>query len=503
MNISAWRRPLRVLTSRHPSIRLRVVASVFLAVLLVEALVGVPTLIVHHVLVSRDSEQALTQVRERVARAIEQSPTPIDADRLTELALTEGVARYFGRVDFALFTPDGRMIASAGSDMTRAERAMRQLARASQGSASSGPLVPARLAGDPSGRRWLGLARDVQTAEGPATLILTARDDVREYSTVMLGSVIAVVGLVGLMLSVPAGLFIAHFSAVPLEKMRAAMRGLEPGAIHKPIRLSPDSEEVLRLQKEVNNARKRLQEGYQQQFRFLEEVAHELKTPVSVVLADAQQTAASAQLDDRGRRFTAETADTMRGLARLVDRFLLLAKVQEGERRLHFQPTPINDIVLDSVEEASSYARQHSVHVVPTLLDDPPDAEAEVDGVLVQSALVNMIQNGVRFSPSNGQIDVWPTLEADRVVFHVRDQGPGVPQELQDSLFERYKSGIAPQGRRQGTGLGLTIAKRIAEVHGGEITVENCDKGALFCFAVPIRRSGSREPEPVGAAAEE
>jgi signal transduction histidine kinase len=215
-------------------------------------------------------------------------------------------------------------------------------------------------------------------------------------------------------------------------------------------------------------------------------VSHELRTPLTAVrmalgllpsekfgpLSPKQQALLSAAREDSDR------------LYRVIENLMSISRMESGRAQYQFQPMAPRDIVAQAVGPLrgamAEKALQLEVQVEPTLPQVMADPQA------VGSVLTNLLGNALKFSPQGGRLCVSAQVEGDSVAFKVSDNGPGIPEEYSQRIFERFfrvPSGHGPSG----AGLGLAIAKEVVEAHGG--TIQLCrSNGAGSTFRFTLRR---------------
>ncbi|MDB5295116.1 MAG: integral rane sensor signal transduction histidine kinase, partial [Phycisphaerales bacterium] len=303
---------------------------------------------------------------------------------------------------------------------------------------------------------------------------------------------------VGLLAAAAAGWAVAGVAVRPLARLRRIAADLRPDTLSRPIDVGSDTAELTDLQAELDDARRRLDAGYEAQERFVANVSHEVKTPITAILTEAQLLARERDLAPNVRRFVDSTSDEMRRLNRLVESFLLLTRVRHGQppagttRRVS-----VNDLVMESVEHCGPMADLHGVRLEPELVagaDDDPDLAVRGDPELLCTMLDNLVRNAVRFSPRGDavRVSVRPgggdngDALPGHVSVYVRDRGPGIAPMVLDKLFGTAARREADAPGR-GTGLGLEIAQGIAELHGGRVQARNLpDVGCELHVALPL-----------------
>lgn len=330
----------------------------------------------------------------------------------------------------------------------------------------------------------------------------------REQFRVFRG-VILIMFIVGPIAAAVSGWFIAGVAVAPFERLRRLASKLMPESSSTSLLDNSlgASTEVVRLAEELDLARARVAERFAAQERFLSNVSHELKTPIAVMLTEAQ-TIDRSGLSTDAERFVDSVEEEMSKLGRLVESFLTLSRIQDGKGLARFRPYSANDLIMDSMDDCVRMADQHQVRLVPELLAEEDTLDAAVSGEpeLLRTMLDNLIRNAVRFSPEGGKVLVRAVVElagqAERrkpwVLLSVQDEGPGIPPQLLGTIFDRFSQAPNQPRHGRGHGLGLTIAMGIAELHGGSIAAENrSPHGCSFTIALPLRTQ-----QEIGAHAE-
>jgi len=230
--------------------------------------------------------------------------------------------------------------------------------------------------------------------------------------------------------------------------------------------------ELENLRGQLEAARARVTQALSLNERFLANVSHELKTPLATMMAEAQ-TLSLTNASPAVRAFVRSVNAELQRLGNTVDSFLLLAGVRSGGALMQESVVNIHDVVLETLANCGTMARQCQVLINPILHDGEEELLVMGSQELLRVLLNNVVRNALRFSPRAGLVYLKVVAEPTYINIKVRDSGPGVPEELMERLFERFAQGTAEVGRGRGHGLGLSIAQGIAELHGGGITVRN------------------------------
>ena len=216
---------------------------------------------------------------------------------------------------------------------------------------------------------------------------------------------------------------------------------------------------------------------------FVSLVSHELRSPMASVIGSAKT------LHERWRELTPEQRESFLGLidhetnrlADLVSDVLDTSRIESGTFTYTFRDVDVGEIVLESAAAAQSSQDEVRVRAEVTKL---PTLRA--DRERLRQVVQNLIDNAVKYSPAGGEVGVEAFAENGRIRVEVRDHGPGVASEHQSLIFEKFGR-IAGEHAKPGTGLGLFIARSIAEAHGGTLEVASAEGGgAIFTLALPV-----------------
>jgi signal transduction histidine kinase len=218
---------------------------------------------------------------------------------------------------------------------------------------------------------------------------------------------------------------------------------------------------------------------------FVSLVSHELRSPMAAVIGAART------LEDRWRMLTAAQresflaliGDETARLAELVGDVLDTSRIEAGTFSYRFEEVDLGRVVDEAVEAA--VLAQQEVPVVASVRGALPAIRG--DRARLRQVLGNLIENAVKYSPEGGEVRVAATAANGAVRIAVRDGGPGIPRDQQARIFEKFGRADVPGGSKPGTGLGLFIARSIAEAHGGSLDVSSgAEAGSTFTLTLPV-----------------
>jgi two-component system phosphate regulon sensor histidine kinase PhoR len=220
---------------------------------------------------------------------------------------------------------------------------------------------------------------------------------------------------------------------------------------------------------------------------FIANVSHELRTPLTSIQGYAETLSEAFREDDPGREFVEIIRRNAQRMYRLTEDLLTLARVESGEQRFDFQPVAPAELLDEAALSFNDHYRNSGVELS---VMNTSQGEVAVDRGAIHQVFNNLLDNAVKYGGAGGKILLGSRDVEDRVLFYVRDFGPGIPSEHLARLFERfYRVDKARSVQSGGTGLGLAIAKHIVRAHGGEIRAESeLNHGAVFSFVVPRKQ---------------
>jgi two-component system OmpR family sensor kinase len=326
--------------------------------------------------------------------------------------------------------------------------------------------IPVTVTGDPhSGLFVVAVDRGAEMAGLTSTTVT--------YSIVAVGS-LAVIAVVAW--------FVVGRLLRPVRLLRDTARHITESDLSERITVT-GSDDLSDLARTVNEMLDRLESAFGSQRELLDDVGHELRTPLTIVRGHLELL--DADNPDEVRATQALTLDELDRMHRLVDDLVTLATAERPDF-VRLAPTDVGRLTDDVLDKARGLGRRR------WQVSTRAEATLSLDSQRITQAWLQLLANAVRFSAEGTTIRIGSAVTGDRVRLWVRDEGPGVPLDEQDQIFERFQRGRADRtGRRAdgGVGLGLPIVAAIATAHRGKVRLESppygTGTGAVFVLDLP------------------
>lgn len=312
-------------------------------------------------------------------------------------------------------------------------------------------------------------------------LVAASLNDVRATTHALL-ALLVIGGLGTLLLAALGSGMLVRRGLYPLDEMAIVAEGITAHRLDQRLGLRNPPREIGRLARTFDAMLDRLHDAFAAQRRFVADASHELRTPLAVIRGRGEVLLLKDTLDAETREGLSMMRDEAGRMGRLVANLLLLAR---GDESLTIDQRPVElDVLMLEV------ARQGRVLAQGIAVTVGHEDQALVlgDADLLKQLLLNLVDNAVTYTPREGHVELSLAVMDGQARLSVRDTGPGIaPEELQ-RIFERfYRPDRARSRRDGGAGLGLAIARWIAEVHGGRIEVESSlGHGSTFALVLPL-----------------
>jgi two-component system, OmpR family, sensor kinase len=389
-------------------------------------------------------------------------------------------------------------------------------------------------------------ARVLQAEVGGSTVSIVSMESLereRELLQDILATLLWVIPIT-LLIASAGGYFLARKTLAPVVHMseKAALIGAQN--LHERLPVQNPRDELGYLAGTFNHLLERLDRSFEQQRRFMADASHELRSPVAIIRGEAEVALSQARQPQEYRESLAIALDEARRLSHIVDDLFTLARADSGAYPLRRRDFYLEELAGDCVRAARNMAAARGL-----TLSYEPDGEMPIhaDEALLRRLAMNLLDNAIKYTPPGGKVSVACARSGGEYSLSVRDTGPGIPSEAREKIFERFfrldpaRSPSPPANsmashsqanstarhseerggeesllmqrssqsaatqiaaERAGAGLGLAIARWIAEAHHGRLTLLQSDSsGSTFAAFLPA--NGAATPSQAASAKSE
>lgn len=359
----------------------------------------------------------------------------------------------------------------------------------------SGPALPPILQGTASaayrpesvtagGHRWRILT-SATMAGGRSIVLRVARSEDRLRMQLWEIVVVLVLGLPLIVAMAGVGGYVlARRALAPIDHLSAEARRITADRLHERLSVPNQHDEIGRLAGVINETFGRLEASFDQLRRFTADASHELRTPLAVIRGTGELALSEARTPAELKDAMGSVLEEVDRLTNLVDTLLRLANGDAGTVRLSPEALDLGELARDAAASLAILAEDRGQRVT---VEAPGGVLVTADRLVLREAVTNVIDNAIKYSPRDASVTIRVAREEDHAVLTVADEGPGVPVELRERIFDRFfRLDDARSRDRGGTGLGLAIAKWAVEVNGGRIAVADAPtRGSLFRITIP------------------
>ncbi len=288
----------------------------------------------------------------------------------------------------------------------------------------------------------------------------------------------------GVGLAAVGGALIARVALKPVDEMTRSARRITAEDLSERVERRGTRDELDRLAETLNAMLARLEQAFTQTRRFAADAAHELRTPLTVLRGSIEVALRSERSPAEYRRVLGSSLEEVERLIRLAEDLLLLSRSVAGPDELR-APVELEALLLDVLDVGARLAQAAQVSV---RINEVSPATIRGDGSALRRAVLNVVENAVKYTPPGGKVELGLALDQGAAVITVADTGIGIDPADADRIFEPFVRLDAARGRETGgTGLGLAIARSIVVAHGGTLTVESRPgAGSRFTIRLPL-----------------
>jgi signal transduction histidine kinase len=266
-----------------------------------------------------------------------------------------------------------------------------------------------------------------------------------------------------------------------------AVRFAQGNELNKPLN---GADEIGKLDAVFHKMTETIKQTQQEKREMMAMITHDIRSPLTSViggLALLLEPRMGINLEEKATRIIDRAMNNLSRLMRLVNDLLDIEKLESGKMKMYFEKTPLAHIFVESFNIVEQQTRKRGIKIsIPET-----DVEIYADGDRLVQVLVNLLSNAIKYSPNESIINILAESDEHWIKISIVDQGPGIPAEYRDKMFQRFQQ-VELEERRKfgGTGLGLAVCKEIITAHGGTIGIDSAEGGgSIFWFCLPIGRN--------------
>ena len=320
---------------------------------------------------------------------------------------------------------------------------------------------------------------------GTAQLILVgAGTESADDAVARLILVMLLTGPLALIAAGAGGWFLARRALAPLAEMTATAAEIGINRLDERVPVPEGGDELAALAVTLNKMLARLEEGVDDKRRLVADASHELQTPLAVMRTELDVSLGSPNLGAEAIEVLESAREETDRMTRIVRNLLTLARFDEGTIQLLLKPINLGALAHDAAESLKMLGRERGVDI--TVEGD--DIVVLADPEYIRLVVVNLIENAVKHSGEGTTVHVLLETAGDEVRLSITDTGPGIPEEDQPHVFDRfYRVDRARSKKSGGSGLGLAISREIVEAHDGRVELKSkLGTGSTFRIILPV-----------------
>lgn len=283
------------------------------------------------------------------------------------------------------------------------------------------------------------------------------------------------------------GYFLISRLLEPLEIITITLDDINANNLSTRLVVRNKSKDIIQLVTSINTMIQRIEHSFKQIQQFTSDASHELRTPLAIMMGELEIGLHTSKSKQDFQEVILSALDEVIRLSKVVSSLLELSKAESGKLILQFENTNISDLLLDIIEDAEILSEAKKITLTHTV---EKDVMIDIDSSKMHQALLNIIENSIKYTDKEGQVAISLTTDQQYVVIQVKDNGVGMSEEEIPYIFDRfYRADISRSSIIHGTGIGLAIVKWILEGHESITTVSSKpDEGTVFLMKIPKKR---------------
>lgn len=290
---------------------------------------------------------------------------------------------------------------------------------------------------------------------------------------------------IAVLISLVGGYLMAKNALRPVDEIVTQARKISAENLDLTIPVRNPRDEIGRLGTTINAMLTRLHQSFAQVRQFSADASHELRTPLTIMRGEIELALRNPKTPEEYRAVLESALEEIMRMTAIIDNLLVLAKADQGRYHADFSEVDLGALVQELYEDSEVLAERKDIHVA---LRETADIRIVGDRLRLRQLILNLIDNAIKYTPQGGTVTLRLGKENGSARIQVSDTGIGIPADEQTKIFDRfYRVDKARSRELGGSGLGLSIAKWIAELHRGTITVQSSPhEGSTFTVLLPL-----------------
>jgi two-component system OmpR family sensor kinase len=336
---------------------------------------------------------------------------------------------------------------------------------------------------------YRGFARHFSSLGKTYTLVILQSLQPQQEMLEEVTSTFAWVIPIAIVLASVGGYFLARKSLAPVVAMSSQAGRIGAANLHERLAVQNERDELGQLARSFNSLLDRLSQSFERQRRFMADASHELRTPVAILRGEAEVALSQqGRSPEEYRESLGVLHQEAERLTHIVEDLFTLTRADAGQYLLQPRAFYLDELVGECVHSARTLA---SAKKISLNFEEASESPIHADESLLRRMILNLLDNGIKYTPEGGRVTVTCRRAADEYVLSVTDTGGGIPADLQPRIFERFFRADKARSRAEndggGAGLGLSISRWIAEAHHGRLELTRSDSvGSTFTAYLPM-----------------
>jgi heavy metal sensor kinase len=281
-----------------------------------------------------------------------------------------------------------------------------------------------------------------------------------------------------------SGVFLVQLTLRPVDQMIETIHQITAENLKLRLKIPGSKDEIESLAQTFNQMIARLDEAFTTQRQFMEDISHELKTPLSVLKGELEVTLKRIRSTQEYESTLHSSLEEVNGLIGIVENLLTLARFDAKTTTLQEVPLDLNLLLKDAVEAIQVLAIQKNISLQ---LNSAHTVEIRADKNQLKRLIINILDNAIKYTATGGKISIDLRQQKDSADIEITDTGIGIPEKELPHIFDRFYR-VDKSRSSVGFGLGLSIAQSIAMAHGGKIYARaNIPQGTIFTISLPVK----------------